>query len=166
MTNLEEMKAGPEGPSTNAELIGRQSRMMRIGRGLVVGVFLSCVLAVCLVLSSCVHCTNAGWREYKVFCGMSSKDGEVTEADWRRFCDEHVTTAFPDGYTSVEAIGYWKGSTTTTERENSRVLLIVAPADAKDKVLAIARQYREQFHQEAVLVTTSPGDAIFVENGL
>ncbi len=134
-------------------------------RGFVVGLFWICVLAVCLSLSGCVHCRDAGWREYKVFCGMSFKGGEVTEADWRRFCDEHVTTAFPDGYTSFEATGYWKGNGDTTARENSRVLLIVAPADAKDKVLVIARQYREKFQQEAVLVVTSAGDTIFVEEG-
>ncbi|MBO7534010.1 MAG: DUF3574 domain-containing protein, partial [Victivallales bacterium] len=89
------------------------------------------LLAVFLTFTGCVHCTDAGWREYKIFCGMSSKNGEITEADWRRFCDEHVTTACPDGYTSMEAIGHWKGSGNMTERENSRVLLIVAPADAK-----------------------------------
>ncbi len=124
---------------------------------------LPCLLALCLALSGCLHCKNAGWCEYKVFCGMSFKGGEVTEADWQRFCDEHVTTAFPDGYTSFEATGYWKGNGDTTARENSRVLLIIAPADAKDKVLVIARQYREKFQQEAVLVVTSTGDAIFVE---
>ena len=93
---------------------------------------------------------------------MFAKDGDVTAADWRRFCDEHVTTAFPDGYTSLEAIGYWKGSATTTERENSRVLLIIAPDDAKDKVLSVAKKYREMFNQEAVLVVTSAGEATFV----
>ena len=41
--------------------------------------------------------------------------------------------------------------------------VIVAPADATDKVLSLAREYRERFHQEAVLVVTSAGDAIFVE---
>ena len=132
---------------------------------LVAGLFLPCLLAVCLMLSSCVHCTDAGWREYKVFCGMSFEGGEVTEADWRRFCDECVTKAFPDGYTSFDATGYWKGSANTTARENSRLLLIVAPADAKEKVLSIAKQYRERFHQEAVLVMTSQGEAIFVEDG-
>ena len=132
-------------------------------RGFVVGLFWICVLAVCLSLSGCVHCRDAGWREYKVFCGMSFKGGEVTEADWRRFCNEHVTTVFPDGYTSFEATGYWKGNGDTTARENSRVLLIIAPADAKDKVLTIAKLYREKFQQEAVLVVTSAGDAIFVE---
>ncbi|MBO7090476.1 MAG: DUF3574 domain-containing protein, partial [Victivallales bacterium] len=105
------------------------------------------------------------WREYKIFCGMSSKNGEITEADWQRFCDEHVTTAFPDGYTSMEAIGHWKGNSSMTERENSRVLLIVAPADAKDKVMTIAKKYCEMFEQEAVLVLTSTGEAIFVGDG-
>ena len=121
-----------------------------------------CLLMISLAFTGCVHCTNDGWREYKIFCGMSYKDGEVTEVDWRRFCDEHVTTAFPDGYTSMEAIGYWKGNATTTERENSRVLLIIAPADAKDKLLSIAKKYCEIFNQEAVLVITSAGEAIFV----
>ena len=94
---------------------------------------------------------------------MSFKGGEVTEADWRCFCDEHVTPLFPDGYTSIDATGYWKGSNDTTARENSRMLLIVAPPDAKAKVVSIARQYRERFQQEAVLVVTSTGEALFVE---
>ena len=121
------------------------------------------LLVVCLAVASCVHRNALAWNEYKVFCGMSFQGGEVTEADWQSFCDEQVTTAFPDGYTSFEAVGYWKGTATKTVRENSRVLLIVAPADAKDKVLSIAREYREQFHQDAVLVMTSAGEAIFVE---
>ena len=94
---------------------------------------------------------------------MSFQGGEVTEADWQRFCDEKVTPVFPDGYTSLGATGYWKGHADGTVRENTRVLVIVAPADATDKVLSLAREYREQFHQEAVLVVTSAGDAIFVE---
>lgn len=125
---------------------------------------LSC-LFVCLALSGCVHNRNDGWREYKVFCGMSFQEGEVTEAEWQRFCDEHVTAAFPDGYTSFEATGYWKDRGATTARENSRILFIVAPADAKDKVVALARKYRELFQQEAVLVVTSAGEALFVEDG-
>ena len=123
------------------------------------------MLCVSLAFIGCAHVQPLVWREYKVFCGMSGQNGDVTEADWRRFCDEHVTTAFPDGYTSFEAIGYWKGSATATARENSRVLLIVAPSEAQGKVLTLARKYSELFHQEAVLVVTSPGDAIFVEGG-
>lgn len=136
--------------------------ILKSSQRLLTKLVLPCLLMVCFAFTGCVHCTNDGWREYKIFCGMSYKDGEVTEADWRHFCDKHVTTAFPDGYTSMEAIGYWKGTATTTERENSRVLLIIAPDDAKDKVLSIAKKYREMFNQEAVLVVTSAGEAIFV----
>ena len=136
----------------------------RLSNSLATTLLLPFMLCAFLV-SSCVHSPSMAWCEYKVFCGMSSKDGEVSEADWRHFCDEHVTAAFPDGYTSFEAIGYWKGSAIATARENSRVLLIVAPAEAQGKVLTLARKYREMFHQEAVLVVTSPGDAIFVDGG-
>ena len=129
------------------------------------GVVLSILLFATFAFNGCVHCTDTGWREYKMFFGMSYNGGEVTEADWRNFCNAHVTTAFPDGYTSFEATGYWKSRDDTTERENSRVLIIVAPADAKNKVLTIAKQYCEQFQQEAVLVMTSKGEAIFVEDG-
>ena len=127
------------------------------------GVLLIIMIGMCIAFSSCVHCSKTAWREYKVFCGMSFNGGEVSEDAWRRFCDEHVTSAFPEGYTSFEAIGYWKGSSAVTLRENSRVLLIVAPADAGDKVMSIARKYRELFKQEAVLVISSAGDVIFVE---
>ena len=126
---------------------------------------LSLLLLIPLTYSGCVRCREAGWREYKVFCGMSFQGGEVTGEEWQRFCDECVTVAFPDGYTALEATGYWKGSGATTARENSRVLLIVASAEAQDKVISIARAYRERFHQEAVLVVTSGGEAVFVGDG-
>ena len=74
------------------------------------GALLAGLLVVLLVVTGCLQCGDGGWGEYKVFCGMSFKGGEVTEVDWRRFCDEHVTPLFPDGYTSIEATGYWKGS--------------------------------------------------------
>ena len=131
--------------------------------GFLKSLMLPCLLTVWLAFSGCVHRNALAWNEFKVFCGMSFQGGEVTEEEWQKFCDEQVTPAFPDGYTSFEATGYWKGIATATARENSRVLLIVAPAEAKDKVLSIAREYREQFHQEAVLVMTSAGEAIFVE---
>ena len=138
-------------------------RRNRVRVWLAAALSLPCLLAAALALSGCAHSAAPTWREYKVFCGMSFKDGEVSEDDWRRFCDEHVTTAFPDGYTSFEATGHWKGAADATARENSRVLLIVAPSEAKEKVMDIARRYREQFQQEAVLVFTSGGDAVFVE---
>ena len=94
---------------------------------------------------------------------MSRGNEAIPEADWERFCDEYVTAEFPDGYTSLHATGYWKSGDAPTMREDSRILVILAPAGTKEKVRRIARQYRRLFHQEAVLVTTSPTDAEFVE---
>ena len=85
------------------------------------------------------------------------KHGEVSEAAWKRFCDNHVSPAFPDGYTVLDATGYWRSA-----QERSKIILIVAPADARDKVLSVARQYRKEFDQSAVLISSSGTETEFV----
>ena len=122
------------------------------------------LFCVCLLLVGCVHPAGWDWREYKVFCGMSYHNGTVSGAEWQRFCDEYVTAEFPDGYTTVNAAGYWKSNDVpTTIHEDSRIIVILAPPDAGEKVRRVAQQYRKLFHQESVLVTTSPTGAEFVE---
>ena len=124
----------------------------------------ACLLCACLLPAGCFSPSNGEWREYKIFCGMSYGNGTVSEAEWRRFCDEYVSAKFPDGYTALEATGYWKpDDAPAAEREDARIIVILAPDDTKEKVRQIARQYRRLFHQESVLVTTSPADAEFVE---
>lgn len=92
------------------------------------------------------------------------RDGIASEAEWEQFCDEYVTAEFPDGYTTIRATGYWKSEeSSATMREDSRIIVILASSDAKEKVRRIARQYRSLFQQEAVLIVTSPADAEFVE---
>lgn len=122
------------------------------------------LFCVCLLLVGCVHPAGWDWLEYKIFCGMSHNNGSVSEAEWQRFCDEYVTAEFPDGYTTVNATGYWKSNDApTTIHEDSRIIVILAPPDAGEKVRRVAQQYRKLFHQESVLVTTSPTGAEFVE---
>ena len=48
-------------------------------------------------------------------------------------------------------------------REDSRIIAILAPADAGEKVRRIARLYRQLFLQESVLATISPADAESVD---
>lgn len=125
---------------------------------------LACLLFTCLLFGGCCHPAGADWREYRIFCGLSYSGGTVSEAEWQRFCDEYVTAEFPDGYTALSATGYWKSDDApATIRENSRIIVILAPSDAGEKVRRIARQYRRLFHQESVLVTASPADAGFVD---
>jgi len=131
---------------------------MRIIRKMVCGMSL---IAACLLFSGCAV-NRTAWREYKVYCGMSSRNGEVSEAAWRRFCDRYVSAAFPDGYTVIDAAGYWRSGSQTTAKERAKIILIVAPAGAREKVRSVARQYRKQFQQEAVLISCSDAEADFV----
>ena len=96
-----------------------------------------CCLLLCgVLLAGCAAGNASGWMEYKVFCGMSSKDGEISEAAWKRFCDKHVSAAFPDGYTVLDATGYWRSGSDIAEKERSKVILVIAPAEAKEKAMA------------------------------
>lgn len=123
-----------------------------------------CILLLCgMLFAGCASGNTSAWREYKVFCGMASKNGEVSEAAWQRFCDKHVTEAFPDGYTVLDATGYWRSGSNTAARERSKVILIIAPADAREKVLSVARQYQKEFDQESVLISSSEAEADFVQ---
>ena len=98
------------------------------------------------------------YREYKIYCGMTSKQGEVSEEAWARFCDRHVSAAFPDGCTVVDAAGFWRSGPGTTAKERSKVILIVAPADAREKVRSLAERYRGEFAQETVLISVSDAE--------
>ena len=127
-------------------------------------ILFSFLLVASLLLTGCCCSTHEDWREYRIFCGMSQSDGTVSESEWEQFCDKYVTTEFPEGYTTFCATGYWKSDDApVTIREDTRIIVVLAPSDAKEKVRRIAQQYRRLFNQEAVLIMTSPADAEFVE---
>ena len=129
--------------------------MKKTIRNLSIGALLMCAM----LLTGCVAGNNASaWREYKVLCGMSSKNGEVSEDAWKRFCDKHVSAAFPDGYTVLDATGYWRSGQNATAKERSKVILVIAPADAREKVLSVARQFQKEFSQEFVLISSSDAE--------
>ena len=123
------------------------------------------LFAACLLLTGCFCASRGDWREYRIFCGMSQSDGAVSEAEWEQFCEDYVTAEFPDGYTTLKATGHWKSddASAATMREDSRIIVVLAPSDAKDKVRRVAHQYRQLFNQEAVLIVTSPAEAEFVD---
>jgi hypothetical protein len=128
-------------------------------------IFVSLLLAACPLLAGCFHAVQDDWREYRIFCGMTRSDGAVSETEWERFCEEYVTTEFPDGYTALRATGYWKSDgDSAAMREDARIIVVLAPSGAEDKIRRIARQYGRLFQQEAVLIATSPADAEFVES--
>ena len=125
-------------------------------------VFFGLILFCCLI-SACNHSVDHGWREYKIFCGMSGPNGEVTEAQWNRFCNEYVTPAFSDGYTTIQSAGHWKSKERSVPvHEKSRIIVVAAPANAQGKIRDLAKRYRQLFKQECVLVVTTDAAAEFV----
>ncbi len=69
-----------------------------------------------------------------------------------------VAVAFPDGFTSWDASGGWRGADGRSLREASHVVEIVRPVDARTEA-AIAKlmaDYTGRFDQETVLRVRVP----------
>jgi len=109
----------------------------------------------------CIKDTLA-WTETRLFMGRdihpSAGGGEVSDAQWQAFADAEVIPRFSDGFTVVDAAGYWKGEGCKAANlpggcERTKVLLIQHPeSDEADKKLeAISNAYRTQFKQQAVM---------------
>jgi hypothetical protein len=120
----------------------------------------SFVLALVLLgtLSGCADFPRtadqkAGWVNDQLYFGLSSPDGEITDAQWQAFLSDVVTPRFPDGLTAWDAKGQWKNQKGEITREPSRVLQLVHPASAKaDAAIAeIIAAYKNKFRQESVM---------------
>lgn len=91
---------------------------------------------------------------YQLFMGRSISDGTtVTDADWETFLEEVVTPRFPDGLTVLDAAGQWRGSDGVIQKEQSKLLMILAPPgeDAIRSMDEISEEYKGRFNQESVL---------------
>jgi hypothetical protein len=110
-------------------------------------------------------CATAGTAvDDRLFFGRAIPGGgDVTEAQWNTFLAEVVTPRFPDGYTVWRGAGSWKGDDGKVVSEQSSVLEIVHGPDPKidTKLDEIARAYRQQFNQDAVMRIRTPADMTF-----
>ncbi|MCR0980572.1 DUF3574 domain-containing protein [Roseomonas populi] len=90
--------------------------------------------------------------------GRNGPDGtlRVTDADWADFLAEEATPRFPDGLTSFDASGQWRGPDGRIAREPAKFLWLVMPAasleEAHARTKPVAEAYRRRFRQESVLV--------------
>lgn len=87
--------------------------------------------------------------------------GDVPEAAWRAFVEASLTPAFPNGLTVTRAEGQWRGPDGRLQREDARVVTILAPQDAAARFAPVAAAYRDRFAQHSVLVVTQPACARF-----
>jgi hypothetical protein len=92
-----------------------------------------------------------------LYFGLSKQKGSVSELEWQMFLKDEVTARFPDGLTTWEAEGQWRGSDGTIGHERSKVLLLVHPDTpaARTSVQTVIERYRKGFDQESVLWETA-----------
>lgn len=105
------------------------------------------------------------WVEYQLFMGRGGPDGEVVDdAAWDAFLDAAVTPRFPDGLTVIDGRGQYRGTDGVVEKERSKLLVILAPpgGDAKPRLDQIAREYKLEFDEEAVLQTVAEACVAFL----
>jgi len=137
----------------------------RRARVLAVGALI--LLAGCANLPSDagVACDGPLWRETQLFLGRDSPAGEVTEAQWQIFLDDVVAPRFKDGFTVLDAAGFYlPEGAARTEDEKSKVLIVLYPdQESGNRALQeIAEAYVSRFEQQAVLRTDRPVCATFV----
>lgn len=79
----------------------------------------------------------------------------VTDAEWQAFLDDTVTPAFPDGLTTVDGAGQWRGPDARILREASKVVTLVLPGataeQARTRVRPLEQVWTSRFQQDAVL---------------
>ena len=86
----------------------------------------------------------------------------VTESRWSRFLAKEITPRFPDGLTVVDASGQWRDTEKNRiVREPSKLVTIIMPADAQEKLDAIVTAYKRQFRQQSVGVVIRPACVSF-----
>lgn len=117
---------------------------------------LTSMLAACATPPAGETCTVGTLS--RLYLGLTTPTGVVTETQWQRFVAETVTQHFPAGFTVLAAQGQWRAADGTSHQEKTRVLEVVHDDDplARAHVQAVAHDYKRRFAQESVLVTRAP----------
>ena len=104
-------------------------------------------------LASCAIGETALVRDVLYFGRNTPAGIELSDSVWQGFVDEVLTPRFPAGLTIWDAAGQWRGASGRVERERSKVLTLLHPADSiSDGLVAEAvGEYKRRFAQEAVL---------------
>jgi hypothetical protein len=116
------------------------------------------------------------WTRTELYFGMSRAGRPIGRAAWRRFVDTDLVAAFPDGFTTWEATGTWRGAGGVVH-EGTRVVMVVwdpglgdaapgsagaVPTATTDAAIERVRAawVRTQ-HQESVLRVDTPAEVGF-----
>jgi hypothetical protein len=92
----------------------------------------------------------------RLFFGLATPAGSVSDDDWARFLAEVVTPRFPSGLTVVNADGQWRaqGQRDVTI-EHSRVVEIAhdESSETDRHIREVIETYKRHYHQRSVMLT-------------
>lgn len=110
-----------------------------------------------LGLTSCVGSkSTAVYTKTELFFGLSAKNGEITQAQWLSY-KTHTLNKLFEGYTEVDATGFWTNAVNETQSEGSKLIIYLNKNTRKDRAnikKAIA-EYKRLFDQESVLIVNT-----------
>jgi hypothetical protein len=122
-----------------------------------------------LLLSGCSsgsqHTLSSPFTIERLYFGRNIDTvSTVSDSAWTAFVATSVTPRFPNGFTFWRAEGQWRRADGVIVHEQSFVLEVIHPAEAKEAEHAInliINEYKRQFRQEAVLHVVTPARARF-----
>jgi hypothetical protein len=125
-------------------------------------------LAAALILSACAlkppAClTGKPAIQTQLYFGMNSSRGAVSPRAWQGFVAAEIAPRLAEGFTIVDARGFWLGQDRRPEAENSKLLIRIHHGTAEEDaaLAAIIRNYKKSFAQESVLRVDAPVCAAF-----
>lgn len=90
--------------------------------------------------------------EYKVYFGLSKKDGVVSQQEWLAY-ERDFAKQFT-GFTVTAAEGYYLGT-----KEHTRVITLYMDDCREPKLEELVRSYVQKFEQDSVLVAKNELDS-------
>jgi hypothetical protein len=115
------------------------------------------VATALLVAASCATMPSSCETLY---FGTARASGVAVSADeWVQFENDVLTREFPDGMTSWDADGRWRGADGKPVAERSHVVMIVGAKP--ESVARVIAEYKRRFAQESVMHVRAPCRATF-----
>ena len=114
------------------------------------------VMAILFLAAVAMGAGNAAqaWVKTELYFGLDIPGGgKVTQEQWADFLDNVITPSFPQGLTVFEAYGQMRHENGDIEKQSTRVVFLVHPADpaASAKVQDVIKAYREKFSNPQVM---------------
>jgi hypothetical protein len=127
--------------------------------------FLLTTLSLSLAFAGCSTPTaSRAWVRSEIYFGLSRPDGtSISPGEWQAFMDEVITPEFPAGLSVVDTSGQWRNASGHIDREPSKMLVLLHPADPaiEGRIDAIRATYCVRFQQEAVMKVTTRAQVAF-----